>query len=530
MTNIVADSHSRAVIAPRWIVAATFLLSAAIVLSGQALSNTGQPTHTVAWGSVALAAYAASLLCLIGGGKGRWLGLGRWWFGSWTLLWYGVAFGLASLTWVHPQPGSWAQISLSSVARALWLVAVGITLWVLGYLIGPGRPVKRFGTKAMAALGHRFTSEVRSPLAPWILYAIGTAARIAIAATTGRFGYVGYVQSALTTASGYQQWLALLGLCAPMAVAAAALQVYRESVPGARVTLTVLFLAEIASGAIAGGKESFIVATLAVAIPFVTSRRKIHKGLLVFAVLGFFLVIVPFNHAYRSTARAPSGPLSASQAIGMAPGILQQTIAAQNVAGVFSSSIDSILTRIREIDNPAIILQRTPAQISFQSPVQLIEAPIVDLIPRAVWPSKPVMTSGYQFGQIYYGVPATDYTSFAVTPLGDLYMHGGWIPALVGMFLLGCGVRFLDEVLDVSGNPHSIFLFLLLFTTLVNQEDDWTGTLDGIPGTLLVWLLAVCITFRRTPRRHRSPEMPHDPQDGRHRARRRAGAIAEPGL
>ncbi len=34
-------------------------------------------------------------------------------------------------------------------------------------------------------------TEVRSPLAPWILYAIGTAARIATAATTGLFGYVG---------------------------------------------------------------------------------------------------------------------------------------------------------------------------------------------------------------------------------------------------------------------------------------------------------------------------------------------------
>ena len=500
MTNIVADSHSGPVIAPRWIIAATFLLAAAIVMSGQALSSTGQPTHTVAWGSVALAAYAASLLCLIGGGKGGWLGLGRWSFGSWTLLWYGAAFGLASLTWVKPQPTPWAQISLSSVARALWLVAIGMTLWVLGYLIGPGRPARRLGTKVMAALSLRFTYEVGSPLAPWILYAVGTAARIATAVTTGRFGYVGYVQSAVTTASGYQEWLTLLGMCAPLGVAAAALQVYRESVPGARVTLAVLFLAEIASGAVAGGKESFIVAILAVAIPFVTSRRKIHKGLLVFAVLGLLLIIVPFNQAYRNTARAPSGTLSASQAIDTVPGTLRHTIAAQDFVGVFSSSAYLILTRIREIDNPAIILQRTPTQIGFQSPAQLIEAPIVYLIPRAVWPSKPIMTPGYQFGQDYYGVPSTIYTSFAVTPLGDLYRHGGWIPLLVGIFLFGCGVRFLDEVMDVSGNPHSVLLFLLLFPTLVKQENDWVGTLDGIPGILLVWLLAVYITFRRARR------------------------------
>jgi hypothetical protein len=118
------------------------------------------------------------------------------------------------------------------VLRALWLVAVGLTLWALGYFAGPGRSARRFGGKVMAAVSIRFAPEVRSPLAPWILYALGIAARIASAVTTGLFGYVGDVQSAVTTASGYQQLLSVLSLCAPLAVAAAALQVYRERVPG----------------------------------------------------------------------------------------------------------------------------------------------------------------------------------------------------------------------------------------------------------------------------------------------------------
>ena len=76
---------------------------------------------------------------------------------------------------------------------------------------------------------------------------------------------------------------------------------------------------------------------------------------------------------------------------------------------------------------------------------------------------------------------------------------------IVGMFLLGCGVRFLDDVMDVCGNPHSVFLFLLLFPSLVKQEDDWMGTLAGIPGMLLVWLFATYLTFRRTERPPRTP-------------------------
>src|SRR5262249_35250093 len=78
--------------------------------------------------------------------------------------------------------------------------------------------------------------------------------------------------------------------------------------------------------------------------------------------------------------------------------------------------------------------------------------------------------------------------------------HGGWVPVLVGMFLLGCGARFLDDSLDVRGSPHAAVLFVLLFPTLVNQEADWTGMLALIPGTLLVWVVAIYLTVGRKRR------------------------------
>lgn len=502
MTDVTARAQSRPALAPQWVIAAAVLLTAAIGLSAQALATTWQPTHAVVWGSLGFTAYAASLLCLLGGSHGKSLGLGRWWFGSWILLWYCIAFGLATLTWVQPQMGTSAEVSLSSVLRALWLVAVGMTLWGFGYSVGPGRPARRFGNKVMAAQSLRLASRVRSPLTPWILYGIGTAARIATAATTGLFGYVGNVQSSVITASSYQQLLSDLGLCAPLAVAAAALQVYRERLPGAWITLTVLSLAEIAVGAIAGGKQSFIITILAIAIPFTTARHRVHRGLLAFTGLActglvFLLIVVPFNHSYRSNARNASGTLSVSESVDAAPSILGQTIGSGNAGEVLSSSAAFLLTRIRLIESPAIIMQRTPAEIGFLGPMQLVEAPFVTLIPRAIWPGKPILDTGYEFSQTYYELPATVYTSSAITPVGDLYLHGGWIPVIVGMFLLGCGVRLLDDVMDVYGSPHCIFLFLLLFPSLVLQEDDWAATLAGVPGMLLIWLFASYLTFRK---------------------------------
>jgi hypothetical protein len=478
-------------------VTALVLLFAAVVLLGLTLAASDRPTAAVVWGGLALAAYAAGLLMLFRSGPAQDLGLARWKFGPWILLWWGATFGIATMTWSQPQSGIAAEIAVPSVLRALWLVAVGLTVWAVGYRVGPGRLARNAGHRAVAALQQRFTAEIRSCAAPWILYAIGSAARIATALTTGLVGYTGDVSSAVSTATGYGQILTALGLCAPLAVSAAALQVYRERLPGARVTLAVLLMAEIGFGAVAGQKENFVIAVLAVAIPFCVARRRVPRAALLALIAVFFIVVIPFNQAYRDAARNGSETLTPGQAAAAAPGILGQTLASNSYGAVVSGSTIYLLQRLREIDNPAIVVQRTPQQLPFASPMQLIEAPVVDVVPRAIWPGKPILATGYQFSQEYYGLSSTVYTSSAITPIGDLYRHGGWIPVIIGMALLGCGARFLDDVFDVRSNTHAIFLALLLFPSLVGGEGDWITLLASLPATVLVWLFAVGVTFRK---------------------------------
>ena len=68
---------------------------------------------------------------------------------------------------------------------------------------------------------------------------------------------------------------------------------------------------------------------------------------------------------------------------------------------------------------------------------------------------------------------------------------------LAGMFLLGCGIRLVDDQIDVQENRHGIFLVLLLFPQLVTTESDWLGVLSSIPATALVWIFAIFVTFGR---------------------------------
>ena len=124
--------------------------------------------------------------------------------------------------------------------------------------------------------------------------------------------------------------LSALASCAPLAVGAAALQVFREGRREARLSLIVLFTAQIVMGAVAGGKGSFVIAVLAVVIPWTTAGRKPSNAAvtwLAVAAAAFLLIVIPFNQAYRATARGATGSLTPGQALSAAPGVLSQVLA-----------------------------------------------------------------------------------------------------------------------------------------------------------------------------------------------------------
>jgi hypothetical protein len=472
------------------------LAGIAIILAAELLSSP-LPVTAAVWGAIALAAWCGALLTAVAMLSCRdGLGLAQWKLGPWSLLWCAVTSGLASVTWVDPQYGLAAQILPSSVVSAEWLTAVAMTAWAAGYLAGPRKLATAAAGRFMGRLAARRAEAVRSPATPWVLYALGTAARLVTIALTGRLGYVGNAAAAVSMASAWQQALTLASLCAPLAIVAAALRAFREHVRSARITLTVLVVVETAWAAASGGKQGFAIAVLAVIIPWASAGGRIPVRLTAVAVAFFLVIVIPFTLAYRADVRGGATDLTPAQALSAAPGITGD-VASSASPGIIPGSVAYLTERVREIDAPAIVMQRTPSQIPYASPAQLPEGIAADLIPRALWPGKPLGEAGYQFSEIYYGTPPGFYSAAAITPWASLYEHGGWIPVLTGMFLLGCLVRILDDVLDIRADPRALLLVLLLFPALVKAEDDWVSLIAGIPGTVLLWLVVTAVTFGR---------------------------------
>ena len=142
-------------------------------------------------------------------------------------------------------------------------------------------------------------------------------------------------------------------------------------------------------------------------------------------------------------------------------------------------------------------MQRTPSEIPYASPAQLLIAPVVDLIPRILWPGKPILAPGYQVSQEYYQLPPQVYTSSNVTPEGGPVPARRLVPADrrdVPARLRGSGSS--TRSADLRRGVHGAFLIILLFPDIVQAGSDCATLLAGIPGMVLLWLAVVALSFR----------------------------------
>jgi hypothetical protein len=81
----------------------------------EAVNTTDMPSRAVVWGGERMAAPVYGILCLIAAARRPGQRLGNWSIGLWMRVWWGTAFGLATVTWSQSQTETAAQIDVSNV-------------------------------------------------------------------------------------------------------------------------------------------------------------------------------------------------------------------------------------------------------------------------------------------------------------------------------------------------------------------------------------------------------------------------------
>jgi hypothetical protein len=411
-------------------------------------------------------------------------GISRWRIGPWYLLWSALTFGIAPLTWLMPQTGSASRIPIASVLTAIVLFGMSIVPWTVGYCAGAPQAVRRFAEHGLSVLLRNTTSTIRGGTMPWVLYGMGTVARLLTVAVTGRFGYVGDPSALYSQAGALDHILKMASTFSLFAVAAAAYRAFSDTTRGSKLTLITLVSAEAMVGALAGGKQYFILSVLAVLVPYGALRGRISLRILLAGAAVFLWIAVPFNTAYRQVVRSDDSTLSPAAAVAAAPEVFSSVLAADSIAEAMTGSSIQMLQRVRMIDSVAITTHLTPDTIPYRSPAEFASAPLIGLVPRALWPDKPVLATGYEFSQQYYGTSSEMYTSAGITPLGDLYRHGGILTVAVGMLILGMGARLFDALFRPEADPRAI-CFVLAFLPMLLRSDIYNMVVS-IPSGLVL--------------------------------------------
>jgi hypothetical protein len=455
--------------------------------------------------SIAVTVEYLALMAFIGDRYGR--SLRQFQLGPWYLLSSAVTMGLASIAWRNPQSGFLATIDRSSVAHALAIVGLAAPLWAIGYLVGPGVVALR--------LGHRLAAVTTSerdgrgggrcrPNAVWVLAGVSVVARIAQIAL-GQFGYLADPSKAVSGSSSYAQILVETGSLGLAALAIASVELARFGGARRRMVFLVLLGTEIGFGLLSGMTGEFAYTLLAVCLSFTVARGRLPLRWLLGAAAVFLLVVVPFNAAYRDIVRKHGTNLSASAAVSAAPQVIVQTVdggSGGDDSGKSSSESvlsSTVIDRVRAVDSLAAVVQKTPNVVPYRSTFELFTDPVLGMVPRALWPGKPVRTAGYTFNQEYYDTPANLYSSAAISPQADLFRHGGLLVLLLGSALMGALYRFVDETLYPARDLRLTALYVSLFTLLLTSETTVTDLLVSLPIKIVIVVAACRFAYFRPP-------------------------------
>lgn len=472
-----------------------FVLGAVLLVLAGSVAET--LTTQIVYGSLSLfmLGLAAALFLAKGQGLRRSLASGQ--LGPYFGLSTATIFGVTSLIWVGPTPtDETALISRVSIISAMVVVGVALGSFVLGYRVGEGKP----GRGAASWLRRVVVTDRPTRFgqgSAWLLLGVALLSD-AVQVVLGGFGYLADAATEVSSASPIAEPLSILSSFSVFAVGLSANDYARRRGPWRLLSFALLLVVQSGLGAFSGLKENVALGLVAALLGWGASVRRFPLVPFVVAVLTFVFVVVPFTTSYRSAIIVGNSRLSPLQTLGdIAQQGLGSFLASTPGAGVQSPQSQTV-SRISRIGDVAIIVQKTPSDIAYRPVSELLEAPVLGLVPRALWPDKPILATGYVFSQQYYELPAYVYTSSAVTPEGDLWRHGGWPAVIIGMALLGVGVRILDTATaDISTHPLRLLLVLSFFVLIVKQEKDVVSLIASVPSLLIGVALATRLVTRR---------------------------------
>ena len=198
-----------------------------------------------------------------------------------------------------------------------------------------------------------------------------------------------------------------------------------------------------------GAKAPILLMVFAVMAAYHYGRRRISLSLLIASGVIAVLVVFPTVNIFRQ----PSSMIQRAYASSNLPDFVVQVISLPARLGEMTPpqyvqyAAESVISRSTGVDALSLLL-RYDVSRELGNPDAYWYIPVYALIPRIVWPTKPVLNQGTQFGRLLVN-PTSEganlIASFGIFHIGDLLVSFGVSGVLIGMCVLGCLFRLTPE-------------------------------------------------------------------------------------
>ncbi len=216
----------------------------------------------------------------------------------------------------------------------------------------------------------------------------------------------------------------------------------------------ILYFFNFYQALISGFKEPIILSILILGIFLYPNYKRVVTFTLVPVLFAVFLLLPTYNRVFRENSW--SGDTSADEATQRA---LDAALTGDDDAD--NSNWSFYVYRLSEIDMFTGFLKSTPEPVPFYG-FKLLEQSAIVLVPRVLWPSKPVteqlvMERVYNANVIYRGSSVSAKPAFIV----DAYLSFGGLGVFFFLFLYGAACQV------ISQNAEKLFGGYILGTALI---------------------------------------------------------------
>jgi hypothetical protein len=208
-------------------------------------------------------------------------------------------------------------------------------------------------------------------------------------------------------------------------------------------------------------------------------------------LVGFRSVILQ----YRSAVWFNEQSFSIPQRTAIMLGLFTESVQTQGLQATLLSGGEAMSKRSGILDILADVVRRTPAEVPYWNGSTYFSL-IGKAVPRILWPNKPTMELGQDFGHRYQYLDQADAsTSINFPYLVEFYANFGPMAILPGMLVVGMIYGLLATLVNRPGQSTLASVAgVVLLLPLFNIESDFAVTFGGLllNGAAL-WLILITV-------------------------------------